>query len=135
MSWTKRWVALTLTLLFAVSTSVALGAPQQQTSQQQWPASVDSRSESRVLTALNDSVQVDISCGTSACTGSTIATSNQTRKLVVSSTGVIFASFWNPSGIWVAKSTNRGATFSAPKRVTTTAIQGGLVSRQMERSM
>ena len=82
------------------------------------------QAESRALTALNDSIQVDISCGGSACTGSTIATSNQTRKLVVSSTGVIFASFWNPSGIWVAKSTNRGATFSAPKRVTTTAIQG-----------
>lgn len=124
MSWTKRWIALTLTLLFVVSTTVVLGAPKQQTSQQQGPATVDSRSESRALTALNDSVQVDISCGTSACTGSTIATSNQTRKLVVSSTGVIFASFWNPSGIWVAKSTNRGATFSAPKKVTTTAQQG-----------
>ena len=82
------------------------------------------QAESRALTALNDSIQVDVSCGTGPCTGSTIATSNQTRKLVVSSTGVIFASFWNPSGIWVAKSTNRGATFAAPKQVTTTAQQG-----------
>jgi hypothetical protein len=124
MSLTKRGIALALTLLFVVSSSVVLGAPQQQTSQQQESAPVDSRSESRALTALYDSVQVDISCGTSACTGSTIATASQTRKLVVSSTGVIFALFWNPSGIWVAKSTNRGATFAAPTRVTTTAFDG-----------
>ena len=81
------------------------------------------QAESRAATKLNADVQVDISCGTTTCTGSTIATSNQTRKLVVSSTGVIFALFWNPDGIWVAKSTNRGATFTAPKKVTTTAVQ------------
>ena len=68
---------------------------------------------SRVLTPASDSVQVDISCGSAACTSSSIAT-NQMRKLVVSSTGVIYALFWNASGIWVAKSTDRGASFSAP---------------------
>ena len=113
MALKNKWIAR-VTLLLLV---VALVLPQNGI----WSMA---RAESRVLTALNDSIQVDISCGTGPCTGSTIATSNQTRKLVVSSTGIIFASFWNTDGIWVAKSTNRGATFSAPKRVTTTAIQG-----------
>ena len=81
------------------------------------------RADSRTLTALHDSVQVDISCVLSACTSSTIAT-NQMRKLVVSSTGVAYAIFSNASGIWFTKSTDRGATFSAPTLVTSTATQG-----------
>ena len=109
----NKWIA-PVTLLLLV---VALVVPQNG----KWSIA---RAESRVLTALNDSIQVDISCGTGPCTGSTIATASRTRKLVVSSTGVIFALFWNPSGIWVAKSTNRGATFAAPTRVTTTAFDG-----------
>lgn len=79
--------------------------------------------ESRTLTPLYDSVQVDINCGSGACTSGSIAT-NQMRKLVVSSTGVIYALFWNAGGIWVAKSTDRGASFSAPTLVTSTVTQG-----------
>jgi hypothetical protein len=60
MSWTKRGVALALTLLFAVSTSVVLGAPQQQTSQQQGPATVDSRAGRATLTLVGNCVKIGV---------------------------------------------------------------------------
>jgi hypothetical protein len=82
------------------------------------------QAQSRALTPLSAAVQVDVICGASACTGSSLADSNRTHKLVVSPTGVVSALFWNASGIWVASSTNRGASFSAARRVTTTAVQG-----------
>ena len=82
------------------------------------------QAQSRALTPLSAAVQVDVICGASACVGSSLADPHRTRKLVVSPTGVISALFWNPSGIWVASSTNRGASFAAAKRVTTTAVQG-----------
>jgi hypothetical protein len=112
MAWKNKGIACVLLLLLA-----ALVLPQS-------GGVPPVQAESRALTALNDSIRVDISCGTGPCSGSKISNSNTTRKLVVSSTGVIFALFWNTSGIWVSKSTNRGATFSAPKRVTATSVEG-----------
>ena len=85
---------------------------------------VPAQAQLRTSTPLSAAVQVDVICGASACVGSSLADPHRTRKLVVSPTGVISALFWNPSGIWVASSTNRGASFSAARRVTTTAVQG-----------
>lgn len=60
-------------------------------------------------------VQVDANCGTvespQACTESSLASSNTTRKLAVSTSGVIFALFYGPEGIRVSRSEDRGASF------------------------
>ena len=57
-------------------------------------------------------VQIDADCAGSDCGASTIANSNTTRKLAVSSNGTIYALFRNANGIWVSRSTNRGVSFS-----------------------
>jgi len=64
-------------------------------------------------------IQVDLDCAGSDCGTSTIANSNTTRKLAVSSNGTIYALFRNLSGIWVSKSTNRGLSFSSAVNVST----------------
>ena len=64
-------------------------------------------------------VQVDADCAGSDCDASTIANSNTTRKLAVSSNGTIYALFRNANGIWVSKSTNRGLSFSSAVNVST----------------
>lgn len=62
-------------------------------------------------------VQIDEDCAGSDCGSSTIANSNTTRKLAVSSNGTIYALFRNTDGIWVSKSTNRGLSFSSAVNV------------------
>ncbi len=77
-------------------------------------------------TALSTAVRVDTNCGPTsgtACASSTIQQSNTTRKIAVSSAGVngtIFVTFAASDGIHVATSTDRGATFAAPVRVSVT---------------
>jgi LPXTG-motif cell wall-anchored protein len=62
-------------------------------------------------------VQIDALCAESDCGESTIANSNTTRKLAVSSNGTIYVLFRNSNGIWVSKSTNRGVSFSSAVNV------------------
>lgn len=64
-------------------------------------------------------IQVDADCGGSPCGTMTLASSNTTRKLAVSSNGSVYAVFYGATGIWVAKSTNRGASFSSATQVST----------------
>jgi LPXTG-motif cell wall-anchored protein len=64
-------------------------------------------------------IQVDALCAGSDCGESTIANSNTTRKLAVSSNGTIYILFRNSNGIWVSKSTNRGVSFSSATNVST----------------
>ena len=70
---------------------------------------------------LGPAVQVDANCGTTStpesCTTSSLASSNTTRKIAVTSNGTIFALFYGPEGIRVAKSTDRGLTFAAAVQV------------------
>ena len=68
-------------------------------------------------------VQVDTNCAGEACANSSLAEANTTRKLAVGADGSIYATYWNESGIYVAKSTNRGQTFSSPVRVTLVPTQ------------
>ena len=59
MSWKKRGVALALTLVLTVSTSVVMGAPaQQQGDQQQGPATVDSRAGRATLTLVGNCLKI-----------------------------------------------------------------------------
>ena len=106
------WIVLAAVLVFGV-VLLPLGSAQQ-------PA----QARMRALTPQSADVRADGSCGSGACSSSSLTDSNRTRKLAVSPTGVISALFWNTSGIWVASSSNRGASFGAPKRVTTAAVQG-----------
>lgn len=71
-------------------------------------------------TPVHADIQVDANCEGSACGTSTIANSNTTRKLAVSSNGTIFALFRDENGIWVSRSSNNGASFSSAKKVTAT---------------
>jgi hypothetical protein len=64
-------------------------------------------------------IQIDADCEGSDCGNSTIANSNTTRKLAVSSNGTIYALFRNSTGIWVTRSTNRGVSFSSAINVST----------------
>jgi len=64
-------------------------------------------------------VQIDANCNGTDCGASTIANSNTTRKIAVSSNGTIYALFRNPDGIWVSKSTDRGVSFSSASNVST----------------
>jgi LPXTG-motif cell wall-anchored protein len=68
---------------------------------------------------VNADIQVDADCGGSPCGTMTLASSNTTRKLAVSSNGSVYAVFYGATGIWVAKSTNRGASFSSATQVST----------------
>lgn len=74
-------------------------------------------------TALYSDVQVDLDCEGSDCGAVTLANSNTTRKLAVNSQGHIHAVFYGQNGIWVAKSANRGQSFSTAKKVTATNAQ------------
>ncbi|NBU64515.1 MAG: exo-alpha-sialidase, partial [Chloroflexia bacterium] len=77
----------------------------------------------KASTVLYADVQVDTSCAGSACVASSLAEANTTRKLAVGADGSIYATYWNATGIYVAKSTNRGQSFATPVRVTTVASQ------------
>lgn len=83
------------------------------------PVSVSNNNKFTVSEAKASSldVQVDALCAGSDCGTSTIANSNTTRKLAVSSNGTIYALFRNSNGIWVSKSTNRGLSFSSAVNV------------------
>jgi alpha-tubulin suppressor-like RCC1 family protein len=58
MSWRKKGVALALTLVLTVSTSVVMGAPAQQVNQQQVPATVDSRAGRATLTLVGNCLKI-----------------------------------------------------------------------------
>jgi LPXTG-motif cell wall-anchored protein len=73
--------------------------------------------------ALHSDVQVDLDCGGIDCGSMTLANSNTTRKLAVNSQGHIYAVFYGQTGIWVARSTNRGQSFSSASQVTSTNAQ------------
>jgi len=62
-------------------------------------------------------VQVDVDCGGTACTNSSIADANTARKITVLSDGSIYALFYGDQGIRVAKSTNGGQSFSPSVQV------------------
>jgi hypothetical protein len=84
-------------------------------------------------TARTSDVRIDTSCDGNACAGSTIADSNTTRKVAVSpagTTGTIFVAFRANDGIHVATSTDRGATFTAPIRVTTTDSEPSIAATE-----
>jgi hypothetical protein len=74
-------------------------------------------SSESTINASSADVQIDADCAGSDCGSSTIANSNTTRKLAVSSNGTIYALFRNSNGIWVSKSTNRGLSFSSAVNV------------------
>lgn len=77
----------------------------------------------KASTVLYADVQVDTSCAGEPCSTSSLAEANTTRKLAVGADGSIYATYWNSTGIYVAKSTNRGQSFSTPVRVTLVAGQ------------
>ena len=81
--------------------------------------SSDNRFMSSKASANSLDVQIDSLCAASDCGTSTIANSNTTRKLAVSSNGTIYVLFRNSNGIWVSKSTNRGVSFSSAVNVST----------------
>jgi hypothetical protein len=54
---------------------------------------------------------------------SSLAEANTSRKLAVGANGAIYATYWNASGIYVAKSINRGQSFVTPVRVSTVSSQ------------
>ena len=84
---------------------------------------VQAVSAPKASTVLHADVQVDTSCAGAPCTGSSLAEANTTRKLAVGADGSIYATYWNSTGVYVAKSTNRGQSFSTPVRVTLVASQ------------
>lgn len=61
---------------------------------------------------LYQDVPVDVDCGGVDCGAMSLANANTTRKLAVTSNGTIYAAFYGSTGIWVAKSTDRGASFN-----------------------
>lgn len=69
-------------------------------------------------TKLFADVQIDTDCDGAACSKSTLANSNTTRKLAVLADGTIAATFRADSGVYVATSKDRGKTFSKPVKVT-----------------
>jgi len=81
--------------------------------------SVGFTSTANATSPVNADIQVDADCGGSPCGTMTLASSNTTRKLAVSSNGSVYAVFYGATGIWVAKSTNRGASFSSATQVST----------------
>jgi LPXTG-motif cell wall-anchored protein len=73
----------------------------------------------KAVSPVSADIQVDADCGGSPCGTMTLASSNTTRKLAVSSNGSVYAVFYGATGIWVAKSTNRGASFASATQVST----------------
>ena len=69
------------------------------------------------VSPVNADVQVDNDCAGSPCGTMTLASSNTTRKLAVSSNGNVYAVFYGNAGIWVSKSSNRGLSFSSSSQV------------------
>jgi len=74
-------------------------------------------------TALYQDIQVDADCGGVDCGSMTLASANTTRKLAVTADGTIYAVFYGPSGIWVTKSTDRGASFASGVQVSSTQAE------------
>lgn len=49
--------------------------------------------------------------------GISIGSANTTRNIVADNDGTIYVAYYNRSGIYVSKSTNRGKTFSTPRKI------------------
>ena len=82
-------------------------------------------------TARSSDVRVDTSCNGGSCSSSSIANSNTSRKIATSTAGAngtIFVAFKASDGIHVATSTDRGATFGTPVRVTTTVAEPAIAA-------
>ncbi len=61
-------------------------------------------------------------------TSNTIAYPNTSRNVVVGPDGTVYILYHNPSGIWVARSTNRGQCFQTPVRVGTSSCESEIAS-------
>ena len=82
-------------------------------------------------TVRSSDVRVDTSCNGGACSSSSIANSNTSRKVATSTAGAngtIFVAYKASDGIHVATSTDRGATFGTPVRVTTTSAEPAIAA-------
>ena len=105
----KRSLIILGTLLFVVVSMFAgtraFAAATQSTSAVRAHTAVTAPQTATVLYA---DVQVDTSCNGAECSASSLAEANTTRKLAVGADGSIYATYWNSTGIYVAKSTNRG---------------------------
>jgi len=79
---------------------------------------------------LSSPTQVDINCGTlevpAPCTNSSIAYSNTTRRLAVTSDGTIFVSFATEEGIRLARSVDRGRNFGTSTLISLDKPIGGV---------
>ena len=53
----------------------------------------------------------------------TIAYPNTSRNVAAAPDGTIYVLYRNPSGIWVARSTNRGQSFQTPVQIGTSSYE------------
>jgi hypothetical protein len=77
----------------------------------------------KATTALYQDIRVDADCGGTDCGSMTLASANTTRKLAVTADGTIYAVFYGSNGIWVTKSTDRGASFASGVQVSSTQAE------------
>ena len=77
------------------------------------------------ISALYNKVQLDTTCGDGlSCIAGNLGESFTTRKIAVGSDGTIYMVFTTATGVYIAKSTDRGQSYSSPILVTTSVTVG-----------